>query len=73
MLLLDNCPAHSHSESLKSEDGKIIVISLPKILYCVWSLLDANCNLLAYRRHHWISYTGLFTTPLVVVTISFLQ
>jgi hypothetical protein len=29
--------------------------------------------LLGYRRHHSICYTGLFTTPLVVVTISLLQ
>jgi hypothetical protein len=40
------------------------------ILYSVGSLLDAKCNLLGYRRHHSVRYTGLFTTPLVVITIS---
>jgi hypothetical protein len=39
------------------------------ILYNVWPLLDANCNLLGYRRHHSICYTCLFTTPPVVTTV----
>jgi hypothetical protein len=33
-------------------------------------LLGANCNLLGYRWHRSICYTGLFTTPRVVITIS---
>jgi hypothetical protein len=40
------------------------------MLYNVWPLLDAKCNLLGYRRHHSICYTCLFTTPLVVTTVS---
>jgi hypothetical protein len=43
---------------------------LLNVLYCVWPLLDAKCNLLHYRRHHSICYTCLFTTPLVVITVS---
>jgi hypothetical protein len=35
--------------------------------------MDTNCNLLGHRRHHSICYTRLFTTPLVVVTISFFK
>jgi hypothetical protein len=40
------------------------------VLYNVWSLLDAKYNLLGYRRQHSICYTCLFTTPLLVNTIS---
>jgi hypothetical protein len=43
------------------------------VLYSVWSMLDSKCNLLGYRRHHSICYTCLFTTLLVVITISLLQ
>jgi hypothetical protein len=43
------------------------------VLYSVLPLLDAKCNLLGYRRHRSICYTCLFTTPLVVITISLLQ
>jgi hypothetical protein len=43
------------------------------VWYNVWPLMDANCNLLGYRRHHSIYYTRLFTTPLVVITISLFQ
>jgi hypothetical protein len=39
-------------------------------LYSVWSLMDAKLYLLGYWWHHWICYTGLFTTPRVVITIS---
>jgi hypothetical protein len=49
------------------------ILLVPLLLYNIWPLLDAKCNLLAYRRHHSICYTRLFTTPLVVVTISPLQ
>jgi hypothetical protein len=42
-------------------------------LYNVGPPLDAKCNLLGYRRHRSVCYTGLFPTPLVVVTISLLQ
>jgi hypothetical protein len=43
------------------------------MLYNVWPLLDAKCNLLGYRRNHSICYTCLFTTPLVVITISLIH
>jgi hypothetical protein len=39
-------------------------------VYNVWPLLDAKCNLLGYRRRRSICYTCLFTTSLVVTTIS---
>jgi hypothetical protein len=39
-------------------------------MYIVRSLMDANCNLLGYWWHHSICYTGLFTTPRVVITSS---
>jgi hypothetical protein len=32
--------------------------------------MEAKCNLLGYWWHHSICYTVLFTTPLVVITIS---
>jgi hypothetical protein len=32
-----------------------------------WTLI---CNVLGYWRHHSICYTSLFTTPLVVTTVS---
>jgi hypothetical protein len=35
--------------------------------------MNPNCNLLGYRRHRSVCYTCLFTTPLVVITISPLQ
>jgi hypothetical protein len=35
--------------------------------------MNANSNLLGYRRHQSVCYTRLFTTPLVVITISLLQ
>jgi hypothetical protein len=39
-------------------------------MYRVGPLMDAKFNLLGYRRHHSICYIRLFTTPLVVTTIS---
>jgi hypothetical protein len=48
----------------------VSAIPLWRQMYRVWSLLDAKCNLLCYRRHHSIWCTRLFTTPLVVITIS---
>jgi hypothetical protein len=36
-----------------------------------WSLLNTKCNVLEYRRRHSVCYSGLFTTSLVVTTISF--
>jgi hypothetical protein len=50
-----------------------ILKTMQLILYNVCALLDAKCNLLGYRRHHSICYTRLFTTPLVVVTVSLIQ
>jgi hypothetical protein len=35
-----------------------------------WSLLNTNCNVPGYWRHRSVCYTCLFTTPLVVTTIS---
>jgi hypothetical protein len=40
------------------------------IFYNVRSRMDVNCHLLGYTRHHSLCYSGLFTTPLVVTTIS---
>jgi hypothetical protein len=35
------------------------------------SLLNTKCNVLGYWRHRSVCYSGLFTTSLVVATISF--
>jgi hypothetical protein len=65
------------------EDGNSATVNRQNIVQClryltisnhqmhnVWPLMDANCTLLGYRGHHSICYTGLFTTLLVLITIS---
>jgi hypothetical protein len=37
---------------------------------CTLSHLNTNCNVLGYWRHRSVCYASLFTTPLVVTTIS---
>jgi hypothetical protein len=39
-------------------------------VYVICHFWTQICNVLGYRRHHSICYTSLFTTPLVVTTIS---
>jgi hypothetical protein len=39
-------------------------------VYVICHFWTPICNVLGYRRHHSICYTCLFTTPLVVITIS---
>jgi hypothetical protein len=53
---------------------KLIKEIIWTIIPCsVCPLMDANRNLLVYRWHRSICYTRLFTTPLVVITVSLLQ
>jgi hypothetical protein len=54
---------------------KYIVTCLGTLsLYVTWlrylSLLNTNCNVLGYWRHRSVCYTSLFTTSLVVTTVS---